>query len=297
MKTRGMALLLALLLLLPLPVLANGDTPAASVAPSASAAPSTSAGDPAQTAETVEYADVEALFAACTDHQLSSRMALAEALHDVVLSQMDVSIKQDALAAAQAALAQAEEAQLMALAAPEDVTAAQEAVDEAQTALQTAQLEQLKHISSVRAMTGVDISSSTYNARDFFFTLQPGEIALSFLQDSIVAYGLMEDKQKAVQEIEQDYIDIALQYAALQEAAKAYGEAQEAREEVALSLIMGNASDADFAAATGDMRQSRLELFTAMADYSRLLYRVNETCGGALSDEAGLLAEYLGTNS
>ena len=185
----------------------------------------------------------------------------------------------------------------MALAAPEDVTAAQEAVDEAQTALQTAQLEQLKHISSVRAMTGVDISGSTYNARDFFFTLQPGEIALSFLQDSIVAYGLMEDKQKAVQEIEQDYIDIALQYAALQEAAKAYGEAQEAREEVALSLIMGNASDADFAAATGDMRQSRLELFTAMADYSRLLYRVNETCGGALSDEAGLLAQYLGTNS
>ena len=280
-----MALLLALLLLLPLPVLANGDTPAAS------------AGDPAQPAETVEYADVEALFAACTDHQLSSRTALAEALHDVVLSQMDVSIKQDALAQAQAALAQAEEAQLMALAAPEDVTAAQEAVDEAQTALQTAQLEQLKHISSVRAMTGVDISGNTYNARDFFFTLQPGEIALSFLQDSIVAYGLMEDKQKAVQEIEQDYIDIALQYAALQEAAKAYGEAQEAREEVALSLIMGNASDADFAAATGDMRQSRLELFTAMADYSRLLYRVNETCGGALSDEAGLLAQYLGTNS
>ena len=153
-----MALLLALLLLLPLPVLANGDTPAAS------AAPSTSAGDPAQTAETVEYADVEALFAACTDHQLSSRTALAEALHDVVLSQMDVSIKQDALAAAQAALAQAEEAQLMAVAAPEDVTAAQEAVDEAQTALQTAQLEQLKHISSVRAMTGVDISPTMLTA-------------------------------------------------------------------------------------------------------------------------------------
>ena len=100
-----------------------------------------------------------------------------------------------------------------------------------------------------------------------------------------------------MQDIEQDYIDITITYSEVASAAEDYADATAAREEAAQAVIMGNATDADFAQATQEMRQARLAVFTAISDYSRLLYRINETCGGALSDQAGLLTEYLGTES
>lgn len=61
--------------------------------------------------------------------------------------------------------------------------------------------------------------------------------------------------------------------------------------------MMGNASSEDFRSATVEMRQARLELMTAISDYSRLLYSINESCGGALCDQAGMLEEYLGAGA
>lgn len=61
--------------------------------------------------------------------------------------------------------------------------------------------------------------------------------------------------------------------------------------------MMGNASSEDFRSATVEMRQARLELMTAISDYSRLLYSINESCGGALCDQAGMLEAYLGAGA
>lgn len=290
------ALLLALLMLLPVRALATGTDAAGGTAETAETA------DPAATAAAEEtagtdYADVSALLAACTDHQLSSRTALVDALHEVVLAQMNLSIQQDALEQAQGQLAELEEQYLMGLVQQADLDSAQDAVDDAQGQVDTAQLEQLKLVSRVRSLTGQDISGQSYNAQDFFLTLMPAEITLESLQDAIVAYGMAEDVQQAVQDIEQDYIDITITYSEVASAAEDYADATAAREEAAQAVIMGNATDADFAQATQEMRQARLAVFTAISDYSRLLYRINETCGGALSDQAGLLTEYLGTES
>lgn len=292
MGRRLAALGLALLMLLPVRALATGTDAAGGAS-----APAETAASAAEGTAGTDYADVSALLAACTDHQLSSSTALVDALHEVVLAQMNLSIQQDALEQAQSQLAELEEQYLMGLVQQADLDSAQDAVDDAQSQVDTAQLEQLKLVSRVRSLTGQDISGQSYNAQDFFLTLTPAEITLESLQDAIVAYGMAEDVQQAVQDIEQDYIDITIAYSEVASAAKDYAGATAAREEMAQAVIMGNAADADFAQATREMRQARLAVLTAISDYSRLLYRINETCGGVLSDQAGLLAEYLGTES
>lgn len=284
------ALLLALALLFPLSAWAETAETGSSTADAEPAATET------ESTET-SYADVSALLEACTDHQLSSRTSLVDALHEMVVAQMNLSMKQDALTQAQANLEELQAQYLMGLVQQADLDSAQEAVDAAKGEEETAQLEKLKLVSRVRSLTGQDVSAQTFDAQDFFLTLQPSEITLESLQDAIVAYGMAENVQQAVQDIEQDYIDITITYSEVSSAAKAYTDAIAARDEVAEALIMGNATDADFAQATSDMRQARLDVFTAISDYSRLLYRINETCGGALSDQAGLLVEYLGTES
>ena len=189
------ALLLALLILLPVRALATGTDAAGGTAETAETAAAE------ETAGT-DYADVSALLAACTDHQLSSRTALVDALHEVVLAQMNLSIQQDALEQAQSQLAELEEQYLMGLVQQADLDSAQDVVDDAQGQVDTAQLEQLKLVSRVRSLIGQDISGQSYNAQDFFLTLMPAEITLESLQDAIVAYGMAEDVQQAVQDIE-----------------------------------------------------------------------------------------------
>lgn len=257
----------------------------------------TDAQETAEDEQTAQTLDVAVLLEACRDHQLSTHTQLVDALHEYVLGEMEVSIAELELQNANSALEDLQADYLMGLVESADLEAAQKAVDSAQSNVNKAELEQMKRVSQVRGLTDVDITSQSADAQDFFLTLQPGQLSLSFLQDALIAYGNAEDTQMALTQLEQDYIDITLYYDAIVAAQEEYLAAEEARQSMARDVVMGNATAQDFRTATVDMRKARLALMTAISDYSRLLYRINESCGGALSDAAGLLPDYLGTQS
>lgn len=257
----------------------------------------TGAQETAEDEQTAQPLDVAVLLEACRDHQLSTHTQLVDALHEYVLGEMEVSIAELELQNANSALEDLQADYLMGLVESADLEAAQKAVDSAQSNVNKAELEQMKRVSQVRGLTDVDITGQSADAQDFFLTLQPGQLSLSFLQDALIAYGNAEDTQMALTQLEQDYIDITLYYDAIVAAQEEYLAAEEARQSMARDVVMGNATAQDFRTATVDMRKARLALMTAISDYSRLLYRINETCGGALSDAAGLLPDYLGTQS
>ena len=258
MRRRWIALALALLALALLAGMAQAQTE--------------TDGQATQEESAAQALDVAGLLSACQDRQLSTRTQLVDVLHEYVLGQMNISIKELAVENASNALEDLEAQYLMGMVESADLEAAEKAVSAAQAEADKAQLEQMKLVSRVRGFTGQDITGSSADAQDFFLTLQPSQLSLDLLKS-------------------------ALYYEAISSAQETYAAAEEARQGVARDVMMGNASSEDFRSATVEMRQARLELMTAISDYSRLLYSINESCGGALCDQAGMLEEYLGAGA
>ena len=254
-------------------------------------------GQATQEESAAQALDVEALLSACQDRQLSTRTQLVDVLHEYVLGQMNISIKELAVETASNALEDLEAQYLMGTVESADLEAAEKAVSAAQAEADKAQLEQMKLVSRVRGFTGQDITGCSADAQDFFLTLQPSQLSLDLLKSALTSSGEAENLQEALIELEQSYIDVSLYYEAISSAQETYAAAEEARQGVARDVMMGNASSEDFRSATVEMRQARLELMTAISDYSRLLYSINESCGGALCDQAGMLEEYLGAGA
>ena len=253
-------------------------------------------GQATQEESAAQALDVEALLSACQDRQLSTRTQLVDVLHEYVLGQMNISIKELAVENASNALEDLEAQYLMGTVESADLEAAEKAVSTAQAEADKAQLEQMKLVSRVRGFTGQDITGCSADAQDFFLTLQPSQLSLDLLKSALTS-SEAENLQEALIELEQSYIDVSLYYEAISSAQETYVAAEEARQGVARDVMMGNASSEDFRSATVEMRQARLELMTAISDYSRLLYSINESCGGALCDQAGMLEEYLGAGA
>lgn len=283
MRRRWIALALALLALALLAGMAQAQTE--------------TDGQTTQEESAAQALDVEALLSACQDRQLSTRTQLVDVLHEYVLGQMNISIKELAVENASNALEDLEAQYLMGAVESADLEAAEKAVSTAQAEADKAQLEQMKLVSRVRGFTGQDITGSSADAQDFFLTLQPSQLSLDLLKSALTSSGEAENLQEALIELEQSYIDVSLYYEAISSAQETYVAAEEARQGVARDVMMGNASSEDFRSATVEMRQARLELMTAISDYSRLLYSINESCGGALCDQAGMLEEYLGAGA
>lgn len=283
MRRRWIALALALLALALLAGMAQAQTE--------------TDGQTTQEESAAQALDVEALLSACQDRQLSTRTQLVDVLHEYVLGQMNISIKELAVENASNALEDLEAQYLMGTVESADLEAAEKAVSTAQAEADKAQLEQMKLVSRVRGFTGQDITGSSADAQDFFLTLQPSQLSLDLLKSALTSSGEAENLQEALIELEQSYIDVSLYYEAISSAQETYAAAEEARQGVARDVMMGNASSEDFRSATVEMRQARLELMTAISDYSRLLYSINESCGGALCDQAGMLEEYLGAGA
>ena len=283
MRRRWIALALALLALALLAGMAQAQTE--------------TDGQTTQEESAAQALDVEALLSACQDRQLSTRTQLVDVLHEYVLGQMNISIKELAVENASNALEDLEAQYLMGAVESADLEAAEKAVSTAQAEADKAQLEQMKLVSRVRGFTGQDITGSSADAQDFFLTLQPSQLSLDLLKSALTSSGEAENLQEALIELEQSYIDVSLYYEAISSAQETYAAAEEARQGVARDVMMGNASSEDFRSATVEMRQARLELMTAISDYSRLLYSINESCGGALCDQAGMLEEYLGAGA
>lgn len=283
MRRRWIALALALLALALLAGMAQAQTE--------------TDGQATQEESAAQALDVEALLSACQDRQLSTRTQLVDVLHEYVLGQMNISIKELAVENASNALEDLEAQYLMGMVESADLEAAEKAVSAAQAEADKAQLEQMKLVSRVRGVTGQDITGSSADAQDFFLTLQPSQLSLDLLKSALTSSGEAENLQEALIELEQSYIDVSLYYEAISSAQETYVAAEEARQGVARDVMMGNASSEDFRSATVEMRQARLELMTAISDYSRLLYSINESCGGALCDQAGMLEEYLGAGA
>lgn len=254
-------------------------------------------GQTTQEESAAQALDVAALLSACQDRQLSTRTQLVDVLHEYVLGQMNISIKELAVENASNALEDLEAQYLMGTVESADLEAAEKAVSAAQAEADKAQLEQMKLVSRVRGFTGQDITDYSADAQDFFLTLQPSQLSLDLLKSALTSSGEAENLQEALIELEQSYIDVSLYYEAISSAQETYAAAEEARQGVARDVMMGNASSEDFRSATVEMRQARLELMTAISDYSRLLYSINESCGGALCDQAGMLEEYLGAGA
>lgn len=254
-------------------------------------------GQATQEESAAQALDVEALLSACQDRQLSTRTQLVDVLHEYVLGQMNISIKELAVENASNALEDLEAQYLMGAVESADLEAAEKAVSTAQAEADKAQLEQMKLVSRVRGFTGQDITGCSADAQDFFLTLQPSQLSLDLLKSALTSSGEAENLQEALIELEQSYIDVSLYYEAISSAQETYAAAEEARQGVARDVMMGNASSEDFRSATVEMRQARLELMTAISDYSRLLYSINESCGGALCDQAGMLEAYLGAGA
>ena len=254
-------------------------------------------GQATQEESAAQALDVEALLSACQDRQLSTRTQLVDVLHEYVLGQMNISIKELAVENASNALEDLEAQYLMGTVESADLEAAEKAVSAAQAEADKAQLEQMKLVSRVRGFTGQDITGCSADAQDFFLTLQPSQLSLDLLKSALTSSSEAENLQEALIELEQSYIDVSLYYEAISSAQETYAAAEEARQGVARDVMMGNASSEDFRSATVEMRQARLELMTAISDYSRLLYSINESCGGALCDQAGMLEEYLGAGA
>lgn len=283
MRRRWIALALALLALALLAGMAQAQTE--------------TDGQTTQEESAAQALDVEALLSACQDRQLSTRTQLVDVLHEYVLGQMNISIKELAVENASNALEDLEAQYLMGAVESADLEAAEKAVSAAQAEADKAQLEQMKLVSRVRGFTGQDITGCSADAQDFFLTLQPSQLSLDLLKSALTSSGEAENLQEALIELEQSYIDVSLYYEAISSAQETYAAAEEARQGVARDVMMGNASSEDFRSATVEMRQARLELMTAISDYSRLLYSINESCGGALCDQAGMLEEYLGAGA
>lgn len=283
MRRRWIALALALLALALLAGMAQAQTE--------------TDGQTTQEESAAQALDVEALLSACQDRQLSTRTQLVDVLHEYVLGQMNISIKELAVENASNALEDLEAQYLMGTVESADLEAAEKAVSTAQAEADKAQLEQMKLVSRVRGFTGQDITGCSADAQDFFLTLQPSQLSLDLLKSALTSSGEAENLQEALIELEQSYIDVSLYYEAISSAQETYVAAEEARQGVARDVMMGNASSEDFRSATVEMRQARLELMTAISDYSRLLYSINESCGGALCDQAGMLEEYLGAGA
>lgn len=283
MRRRWIALALALLALALLAGMAQAQTE--------------TDGQATQEESAAQALDVEALLSACQDRQLSTRTQLVDVLHEYVLGQMNISIKELAVENASNALEDLEAQYLMGTVESADLEAAEKAVSTAQAEADKAQLEQMKLVSRVRGFTGQDITGCSADAQDFFLTLQPSQLSLDLLKSALTSSGEAENLQEALIELEQSYIDVSLYYEAISSAQETYAAAEEARQGVARDVMMGNASSEDFRSATVEMRQARLELMTAISDYSRLLYSINESCGGALCDQAGMLEEYLGAGA
>ena len=283
MRRRWIALALALLALALLAGMAQAQTE--------------TDGQTTQEESAAQALDVEALLSACQDRQLSTRTQLVDVLHEYVLGQMNISIKELAVENASNALEDLEAQYLMGTVESADLEAAEKAVSAAQAEADKAQLEQMKLVSRVRGFTGQDITGCSADAQDFFLTLQPSQLSLDLLKSALTSSGEAENLQEALIELEQSYIDVSLYYEAISSAQETYVAAEEARQGVARDVMMGNASSEDFRSATVEMRQARLELMTAISDYSRLLYSINESCGGALCDQAGMLEEYLGAGA
>lgn len=283
MRRRWIALALALLALALLAGMAQAQTE--------------TDGQATQEESAAQALDVEALLSACQDRQLSTRTQLVDVLHEYVLGQMNISIKELAVENASNALEDLEAQYLMGMVESADLEAAEKAVSAAQAEADKAQLEQMKLVSRVRGFTGQDITDCSADAQDFFLTLQPSQLSLDLLKSALTSSGEAENLQEALIELEQSYIDVSLYYEAISSAQETYVAAEEARQGVARDVMMGNASSEDFRSATVEMRQARLELMTAISDYSRLLYSINESCGGALCDQAGMLEEYLGAGA
>ena len=283
MRRRWIALALALLALALLAGMAQAQTE--------------TDGQTTQEESAAQALDVEALLSACQDRQLSTRTQLVDVLHEYVLGQMNISIKELAVENASNALEDLEAQYLMGTVESADLEAAEKAVSAAQAEADKAQLEQMKLVSRVRGFTGQDITGCSADAQDFFLTLQPSQLSLDLLKSALTSSSEAENLQEALIELEQSYIDVSLYYEAISSAQETYAAAEEARQGVARDVMMGNASSEDFRSATVEMRQARLELMTAISDYSRLLYSINESCGGALCDQAGMLEEYLGAGA
>ena len=283
MRRRWIALALALLALALLAGMAQAQTE--------------TDGQATQEESAAQALDVEALLSACQDRQLSTRTQLVDVLHEYVLGQMNISIKELAVENASNALEDLEAQYLMGAVESADLEAAEKAVSTAQAEADKAQLEQMKLVSRVRGFTGQDITGCSADAQDFFLTLQPSQLSLDLLKSALTSSGEAENLQEALIELEQSYIDVSLYYEAISSAQETYVAAEEARQGVARDVMMGNASSEDFRSATVEMRQARLELMTAISDYSRLLYSINESCGGALCDQAGMLEEFLGAGA
>lgn len=283
MRRRWIALALALLALALLAGMAQAQTE--------------TDGQTTQEESAAQALDVKALLSACQDRQLSTRTQLVDVLHEYVLGQMNISIKELAVENASNALEDLEAQYLMGTVESADLEAAEKAVSTAQAEADKAQLEQMKLVSRVRGFTGQDITGCSADAQDFFLTLQPSQLSLDLLKSALTSSGEAENLQEALIELEQSYIDVSLYYEAISSAQETYAAAEEARQGVARDVMMGNASSEDFRSATVEMRQARLELMTAISDYSRLLYSINESCGGALCDQAGMLEEYLGAGA
>lgn len=283
MRRRWIALALALLALALLAGMAQAQTE--------------TDGQATQEESAAQALDVEALLSACQDRQLSTRTQLVDVLHEYVLGQMNISIKELAVENASNALEDLEAQYLMGAVESADLEAAEKAVSTAQAEADKAQLEQMKLVSRVRGFTGQDITGCSADAQDFFLTLQPSQLSLDLLKSALTSSGEAENLQEALIELEQSYIDVSLYYEAISSAQETYAAAEEARQGVARDVMMGNASSEDFRSATVEMRQARLELMTAISDYSRLLYSINESCGGALCDQAGMLEAYLGAGA
>lgn len=283
MRRRWIALALALLALALLAGMAQAQTE--------------TDGQTTQEESAAQALGVEALLSACQDRQLSTRTQLVDVLHEYVLGQMNISIKELTVENASNALEDLEAQYLMGTVESADLEAAEKAVSAAQAEADKAQLEQMKLVSRVRGFTGQDITGCSADAQDFFLTLQPSQLSLDLLKSALTSSGEAENLQEALIELEQSYIDVSLYYEAISSAQETYAAAEEARQGVARDVMMGNASSEDFRSATVEMRQARLELMTAISDYSRLLYSINESCGGALCDQAGMLEEYLGAGA
>ncbi len=247
------------------------------------------------TVEAAETITVETLLSSCKDASLKGRTELVRALHDCVVGQMKVSIAQQEYDNAKSAQEDANERFLMGGALQAELDEADKALTTAKTALDKAQLEQLKRVTLVRGLTNLDIRDVTLDAQGLFLTLKPENLVLSQLQNAAAA--LSEDTEKTNLQLEQDYIDVTLSYTQIGTAASDYRTAVTARDDTAKALVMGKAQAAELKQATMAMKQARLTLFEAMSSYSLLLYSINETCAGTLSDQAGLLSAYLGTNA
>lgn len=241
-----------------------------------------------QTSEPTGEITVESLLAACKEQTLEKKTELMGLLHDYFVGEMDASACALELENAQKALESAEADALMGLGDDAALESACKEADRAQGQSDKAALEQLKRIASIRGLTDVDITGAQLEAQDALLTLQPTQLKLDELKEAArESLGPDADEEQVLLQLEQDYIDIILSYAQIGTAADDYRDAVAAREEMALGLVMGKATAAEFRTATSTMKQARLQLFTAMASYSRLLYDVNASCGGLLAQKAG----------